>query len=51
MVAAMNGRIITARISEAVKMPVPNAGPWNSAPITGTSLQPVDQERLRHSCP
>ena len=33
MVAAMNGRIITARISEAVKMPVPKAGPWNRLPM------------------
>ena len=35
MVAAMNGMIMTARTSEAVRMPVPKGGPANRSSRTG----------------
>ena len=42
----MNGMTITARISAAVKMPVPNGGPANRSPSTGMPSKRVDEEGL-----
>ena len=36
MIDEMKGSTMIARIRPAVRMPMPNGGPENSAPITGT---------------
>ena len=42
----MNGSTMMASTRLAVRMPMPNGGPWNSLPITRQRPEPLDQPGL-----